>query len=65
MIILFSKETLKQLREVEEQLIRLQDEVASFTEHETPEGKKYYFNKKSSESTWEKPKVFSELQGKI
>ena len=51
------------MREVEEQLFRLQDEVSSFTEHETPEGKKYYFNKKSNESTWDKPKVFSELQG--
>ncbi len=51
------------MREVEEQLMRLQGEVSSFTEHETPEGKKYYFNKKSNESTWEKPKVFNELHG--
>jgi hypothetical protein len=55
------KETLKKLREVEEQLLRLQDEVSSFTDHETSEGNKYYFNKKSNESTWDKPKVFSDL----
>ena len=49
------------MREVEEQLLRLQDEVSSFTDHETSEGNKYYFNKKSNESAWDTPKVFSDL----
>jgi hypothetical protein len=32
-----------------------------WSEHETPDGKKYYFNSQTSESVWEKPRVLVEF----
>lgn len=51
------------MKDVEEKLVRVREESAFFTEHETGEGKKYYFNTKTSQSTWDKPSCFVEITG--
>lgn len=49
------------MKDVEEKLVKMREESAFYTEHETGEGKKYYFNTKTSQSTWDKPKCISEV----
>jgi len=44
------------MREVEEKLFRVREECAHYTEHDTQDGKKYYFNAKLNQSVWDKPK---------
>jgi len=39
-------------------------EVAEWTEYKTAEGKPYYYSSKTMESTWEKPKVLIDWEGK-
>ncbi len=51
------------MKDVEEKLVRVREESAFFTEHETPEGKKYYFNTKANVSVWEKPSCFADITG--
>lgn len=57
----YTEETKREIRECEEKLIKLREECAAFTEHETADGKKYYFNSKLNQSVWDKPKCLSEL----
>jgi hypothetical protein len=57
------KETKREMREVEDKLLRAREESSAYTEHESPEGKKYYFNTKLNQSTWDKPKCLSDLSG--
>ena len=59
------KETKREMREVEEKLLRVREECSAYTEHESPEGKKYYFNTKLNQSTWDKPKCLSDLSGNL
>lgn len=51
------------MKEVEEKLVKAREESAYYTEYETQDNKKYYFNTKTSQSTWEKPKCLVELAG--
>jgi len=37
-------------------------EMSEWSEHTTPDGKKYYFNSKTQVSTWEKPEELQEEQ---
>merc|ERR1712168_399030 len=37
-------------------------EICEWTEHTAPDGKKYYYNTKSAESVWEKPKELIEFE---
>ena len=37
-------------------------EVAIWSEHETGEGKKYYYNSQTQESVWEKPEVLTKWE---
>ena len=37
-------------------------ETCDWTEHTSPDGKKYYYNAKTQESVWEKPKAFAEYE---
>lgn len=37
-------------------------EPCDWSEHTSPDGKKYYYNAKSGESVWEKPKEFAEYE---
>ena len=46
-------------------MLRVKEEASSYTEHDTPDGKKYYFNTKTNQSTWDKPKCLSEVVGKF
>jgi len=39
-------------------------EVAEWTEYKTAEGKPYYHSAKTNQSTWEKPKVLADWEGK-
>ena len=41
--------------------LRLQ--AAEWSEHKTPDGKIYFFNSKTQQSVWEKPKVLIQLEG--
>lgn len=56
------KETFNKIKEFEEKLMQVKAECAFYTEYETPERKKYYYNQRSQESTWDKPKCFLEQQ---
>ena len=38
-------------------------EVAEWSEHKTQDGKSYYYNARSQQSVWEKPKVLEEWEG--
>jgi len=42
-------------------LASCKDEAASITEHEAPDGKKYYFNTKTNASVWEKPACMTDV----
>merc|ERR550519_1360483 len=37
-------------------------EICEWTEHTAPDGKKYYYNTKTAESVWEKPKELVEFE---
>ncbi|ESO09267.1 hypothetical protein HELRODRAFT_156427 [Helobdella robusta] len=39
-------------------------QFAEWSEHKTPEGKQYYYNSRTAESVWEKPKVLLDYEGK-
>lgn len=39
-------------------------EVAEWSEHKNPEGRSYYYNSRTAESTWEKPKVLVDWESK-
>jgi transcription elongation regulator 1 len=51
------------MREVEEKIFKTREECVQFTEHDTPDGKKYYFNSKLNQSVWDKPKCLIEMAG--
>ncbi len=53
------------MRDVGEDLFRVREECAHYTEHDTQDGKKYYFNAKLNQSVWDKPKCLSELTGSL
>ena len=38
-------------------------QCVDFTEYDTADGKKYYHNKKTNLSVWDKPKCLDELKG--
>jgi transcription elongation regulator 1 len=61
------KETKREIRECDEKLIKVREECALYTEHDAPNtpGKKYYYNSKTNQSTWDKPKCLAELPGII
>ncbi|CAM1317070.1 TCERG1 (predicted), partial [Pycnogonum litorale] len=40
----------------------LQAKAVEWTEHKTPDGKSYYYNSKTNESVWEKPKELQDSQ---
>ncbi len=40
--------------------VPLQIPVAEWTEHRLPDGRVYYYNSKTLESTWERPKELDE-----
>lgn len=48
---------------MEERLVKAKDESVFYTEYETAEGKKYYFNTSTSQTTWDKPKCLTEVTG--
>ena len=37
--------------------------VLEWSEHKTPEGKVYFYNSKSQQSVWDKPKVLVDYEG--
>ena len=39
-------------------------ETCDWTEHDSPDGKKYYYNAKTQESVWEKPKELADFQAR-
>ena len=51
------------MKDVEEKLVKIREECASFTEHDTQDGKKYYYNSKTAQSIWDKPKCLTDLAG--
>ncbi len=53
-----------QLKELEEKLVKLNDEVSNWSEFKNPEGRPYFYNSKTTESTWDKPIVFSDIIGR-
>ena len=38
-------------------------EVAEWSEYKNPEGRSYYYNARTAESTWEKPKPLADWEG--
>lgn len=39
-------------------------EVAEWSEHKNTDGRVYFYNSRSMESTWEKPKVLADWEGR-
>ena len=39
-------------------------EVLEWSEHKNADGRSYYYNARTTESTWEKPKVLCDWEGK-
>jgi len=52
-----------QLKELEEKMEKLNDEASAWSEFKNPEGRPYFYNSKSTESTWDKPIVFNDVIG--
>ncbi len=46
-------------------MIKLRGQCSLYQEFTTKKGKSYYFNYKTNESIWEKPKCLAELEGWI
>ena len=40
-------------------------EVAEWSEHRTADGRCYYYNSRSADSTWEKPKALADWEGRF
>jgi transcription elongation regulator 1 len=40
-------------------------EPCDWSEHTSPDGKKYYYNAKSGESVWEKPKELADFEARV
>lgn len=57
----YSEELKRDVRESEQKILKCKEECAIYTEHDTPDGKKYYFNTKLNQSIWDKPKCMLEL----
>ena len=39
--------------------------MAEWSEHKTADGKSYYYNARTQQSVWEKPKVLEDWEGKL
>ena len=50
---------------MQDEIGKIKEEASTFTEHESPEGKKYYFNTKTNQSTWDKPKCLDDMHSKF
>ena len=53
-----------QLKEAEEKLAKLNEEAAAWSEFKNPEGRPYFYNSKTTDSTWDRPIVFRDVVGK-
>ncbi len=52
-----------QLKELEEKMAKINDEASAWSEFKNPEGRPYFYNSKTTESTWDKPIVLSDVIG--
>ncbi len=52
-----------QLKELEEKMQKINDEASNWSEFKNPEGRPYFYNSKTTESTWDKPIVLSDVIG--
>jgi transcription elongation regulator 1 len=59
----YSEETKKEMKEIEEKLVKIREDCSQYTEHDTQDGKKYYFSSKTTQSVWDKPKCLIDLPG--
>ncbi|CAF2676953.1 unnamed protein product [Rotaria sp. Silwood2] len=50
-----------QLKELEEKMEKVNTEASAWSEFKNPEGRPYYYNSKTTESTWDKPLVLSDV----
>ena len=48
---------------MEEKMEKLNADVANWSEFKNPEGRPYFYNSKTMESTWDKPIVFADIIG--
>ena len=53
-----------QLKDLEDKMEKVNNEANFWSEFKNPEGRAYYYNSKTTESTWEKPLVLKDLIGK-
>ncbi len=53
-----------QLKELEEKMEKINEEASAWSEFKNPEGRCYFYNTKTLDSTWDKPIVFSDVIGK-
>lgn len=59
----YSEETKKEMKEIEEKLTKIREECSQYAEHDTQDGKKYYYSSKTTQSVWDKPKCLIDLPG--
>ena len=53
-----------QLKELEEKLAKVNADISMWSEFKNPDGRPYFYNTKSMESTWDKPLVFTDQTGR-
>lgn len=52
-----------QLKELEEKMAKVNEEASTWSEFKNPEGRPYFYNTKTTESTWDKPIVLNDVIG--
>lgn len=57
----YSEETKREIKEVEAKISACKEECSAYTEYDTQDGKKYYYNTKTNASVWDKPKCLNDL----
>jgi hypothetical protein len=62
---LFFRQLRVQLKELEEKMQKVNADAATWSEFKNPEGRVYYYNSKTTESTWDKPIVFADVIGRV
>jgi hypothetical protein len=52
-----------QLKELEEKMEKINADASAWSEFKNPEGRPYFYNSKTTESTWDKPIVLADVIG--
>lgn len=57
----YSEETKKEMKDLQAKIEACKEECATYTEYDTQDGKKYYYNTKTNASVWDKPACLTDI----